>query len=81
MGYCRILQGYLKLLAISGVNTSSIKLSILSSMERNWGKAITVLHSPNGAIGIVIDNNDVIAPLYDAVKTRTGIIASTKNNL
>ena len=73
MGYCRILQGYLKLLAISGVNNSS--------MDRNWGKAITVLHSPNGAIGIVIDNNDVIAPLYDAVKTRTGIIASTKNNL
>ena len=35
MGYCRILQGYLKLLAISGVNNSS--------MDRNWGKAIISL--------------------------------------
>ena len=38
-------------------------------------------HLPNGANGIVIDSKEVIAPLYDAVKTRTGAMASTKNNL
>ena len=36
-------------------------------------------HLPNGANGIVIDSKEVIAPLYDAVKTRTGAMASTNN--
>ena len=38
-------------------------------------------HSPYGASGLDVDNNEVIAPLYAHVRMMTGNMANTKNNL
>ena len=68
MGYCKSPQECLKF---------QVQQSPINRVYGGKGH----FHLPNGAIGIVIDNKEVIAPLYDAVKTRTGAMASTKNNL
>ena len=66
MGYCKSPQECLKFqVQLSSINN---KLGIKGHPNL-----------PNGANGIVIDSKEVIAPLYDAVKTRTGAMASTNN--
>ena len=39
------------------------------------------VHSPKGASGFEIDNNEVIAPWYAQLKIRKGAMASTKKSL